>query len=445
MTQPNSKPSFNLIDGTVINHIDSGSFSGKFVTYQADGKMLVTGQGGANDLKGHIVLTRYNSDGSLDTSFNGTGTVISSIGNAFVQTVLVEADGSIAVSGRSDDSNDKLGFVLRYHSDGSLNNSPASGAFLVTAPITKSSTNTGTDVGLFRYTGSNLLDSSFGNGGGTVIDVGTYDTPRFVTAQTDGKILVAGGTATDTSSGDFLLLRYNSNGFLDNSFGVNGIVKSDFNGKDDYISSIATQADGKILVVGSSGSNATGYSMAIARYNSDGSLDTSFSGDGKLSYSFDANSDYAESVAVQADGKILVAGETLLKSSNYHYALLRLNTDGSLDTSFSDDGVVISQVSANSDFAYDVTVDAFGKILLTGGSNIMDANRQTSELALVRYNTDGTLDSTFIPVNTLDAQPNYSQNGSAVVMDNNVRIRDAELDLLNNYNAATLTLARQGG
>ena len=126
--------------------------------------------------------------------------------------------------------------------------------------------------------------------------------------QADGKIVVAG-----SSRRNFALARYNSNGSLDTSFDGDGKLTTDFGGWDEA-SSMAIQADGKIVVAGSSRDN-----FALARYNSNGSLDTSFDGDGKLTIDF-GGIDMAHSMAIQADGKIVVAGE-----SGGNFALVRLN------------------------------------------------------------------------------------------------------------------------
>ncbi len=440
MTQINSKPSFNLIDGAVITPIGLTSVSGKFVTQVGD-KILIAGQGGTNYLRGKIVISRYNNDGTLDTSFDSDGLVTSTLDNVGVQTVSVQSDGSIDITGRTDSYNIP-GFVLRYDNKGTQVSSDATGNFYVSAPV-EISADGRTDSGLFRYKSDGTLDKSFNVTGGATTDVGKFDTPRYVAKQPDGSILVA-GTTSDGTAGNFLLLSYDSNGALDKSFGNSGVVTTDFDGKDDFISSLFTQSDGKILAVGSSG-NTSGYNIAMARYHSNGSLDSSFGMDGKLTHAFEGTSDFGESVTLQSDGKILVAGETLVNSSgSYDFALLRFNQDGSLDTSFGNNGVVVTPVSANNDFAYHVAVQADGKILLTGGSNI-DAARQNSELTLIRYNSDGSLDNSVVKLNTLDANSEYILNGSAVVMDNNVRIRDAELDATNDYNGATLVLERQDG
>jgi uncharacterized delta-60 repeat protein len=206
---------------------------------------------------------------------------------------------------------------------------------------------------------------TFFNGTGkqtTAIGTGN-DQGRSVTVQADGKILVA-GTSFNGVNEDFALARYNVDGSLDTSFDTDGKVITDFAGFVDLVQSVTVQADGKILVAGSSNND-----FALARYNVDGSLDTSFGVGGKLTTDFGASTDEGFSVTVYTDGKILVAG-----SSNNDFALARYNTDGSLDTTFNTDGKVITDlislgtITSPTDIGSSVTVQADGRILMAGSS-----------------------------------------------------------------------------
>ena len=213
----------------------------------------------------------------------------------------------------------------------------------------------------------------------------------------------------------------------------------------DQAYSVAVQDDGKLLVAGSS-FNGTDFDYAIVRYNTNGTLDTSFSGDGKLTTDFGGNH-IGESVTLQSDGKILVTGRSW-NGGSYDFAVARYNNDGTLDTSFGGGaGIVTTAVAAGTDQGQSVTVQADGKIVVAGYSY----NGSDNDFALVRYNTDGTLDTTFDPgvTNTLDGNPTFVENGAAVVLDADVDISDADLDALNgglgNYDGANLTLVRNGG
>ncbi len=320
-------------DGKVITDIGAKtSDTARSVVIQEDGKILVAGVSSNN-----FAVVRYNSDGSLDTSFDNDGKVSTDIGSKTSDTgrsIAVQNDGKILVAGAS--SNNFA--VVRYNSDGSLDTD-----FNITGKVT-------TDIGS-----------------------GTTDNAYSITLQGDGKIIVAG-----SSSSNFALVRYNSDGNLDNSFGSNGKITTDIGtNSNDIAYSVSVQGDGKILVAGSSSSN-----FALVSYNIDGSLDTSFGNGGKVTTDI-GNSDIAYSIAVQNDGKIILAGK---RGSDF--ALARYNNNGSLDTSFGNGGKVITDIgSKTSDIAYGVSVQGDGKILVAGSSS--------SNFALVRYNSNGSLDTDF--------------------------------------------------
>ncbi|MCU7859034.1 MAG: DUF4347 domain-containing protein, partial [Candidatus Thiodiazotropha sp. (ex Lucinoma kastoroae)] len=237
---------------------------------------------------------------------------------------------------------------------------------------------------------------SFGIGDGTVttdINAGT-DAGRSVIVQSDGKILVAGYSSNGTST-QFTLTRYNADGNLDTSFDGDGIVTTDINvNSSDVGESVALQADGKILVAGYNVNSIHGdLEFALIRYNQDGSLDNSFDGDsgignGIVTTRISADADLGSSVTVQADGNILVAGR-----SDNRFALVRYDTDGRLDTTFDTDGIVITDISANYDVGRSVTVQADDKILVAGYS--YSSTTSSAEFMLVRYDADGSLDTTF--------------------------------------------------
>jgi uncharacterized delta-60 repeat protein len=227
------------------------------------------------------------------------------------------------------------------------------------------------------------LDPSFGNGG-IVISPGGPINPHAalgMALQADGKIVAVGYGAAGGSSWDFAVARYSTDGSPDTSFGGSGVVVTPLSNFDDFALSVAIQADGKIVVAGVGG----GGGFAVVRYNPNGSLDTTFNGTGKVFTQINA-SNYARSVATQSDGKIVVAGESY-DSSTGGFTLVRYNTNGSLDTSFDNDGIVTTKVGNAFSSAYAVAIQADGKIVAAGNSS--------GGLSLVRYNADGSLDTTF--------------------------------------------------
>jgi uncharacterized delta-60 repeat protein/LPXTG-motif cell wall-anchored protein len=245
---------------------------------------------------------------------------------------------------------------------------------------------------LVRYNTNGTLDEDFdgdtGTGNGKVTtDISGVDFGFSVAIQQDGKILVAGYTSIGGSD-DFALVRYNTNGTLDTSFDSDGIVTTNLGGNG-YGYSVAIQQDGKILVAGD-----TGGDFALVRYNTNGTLDTSFdgvtgTGNGIVTTNLGGN-DYGNSVAIQPDGKILVTGRT-----DNLIALVRYNDDGTLDTSF--EGVtgtgngIVKTLIGGSAAGNSVAIQQDGKILVAGQTQI----NGSTDYALVRYNTNGTLDNSF--------------------------------------------------
>lgn len=238
------------------------------------------------------------------------------------------------------------------------------------------------------------LDPTFA-GDGTVItdfESGSYDLGFGVTIQRDRKVVVAGLTQSSTDNA-FALVRYSADGTLDATFDGDGKVRTDFTSSSyEHAESVALQSDGKIVAAGGVHilSSGTGDDFGLARYNPDGTLDTSFDGDGKVATDFaGASTDEARSVAVQPDGKIVAAGiSESSPGSGSEFAVARYNSDGSLDTSFGGDGRVMTPISPGSEFPTDVVVQADGKLVVGGDVGSTGA-------MLVRYTADGGLDSSF--------------------------------------------------
>ena len=230
------------------------------------------------------------------------------------------------------------------------------------------------------------LDLTFGNGG--IVNTSGNHRLLFASAmaiQSDGKIVAVGEGAG--SDWDFAVVRYNTNGSLDSSFGGTGIVITPIRNFPDGALSVAIQTDGKIVAAGYSYNRPGSSSFAVVRYNTNGSLDTSFNGTGIVTTYIGNPWGLAYSVAIQTDGKIVAAGQSGNGLDN-DFALVRYNTDGSLDTSFGGTGIVITPVGNSQDRANSVAIQADGKIVAAGTSY----NDITgSGFAVVRYTTFGQL------------------------------------------------------
>lgn len=254
------------------------------------------------------------------------------------------------------------------------------------------------------------LDPTFGVNGKVTTDLpGNREQASSVAVQPDGKIVAAGTALGSSATYDFALTRYNPDGSLDPTFGGDGIVFTDFVGGTDFASDLAVLLDGKIVAAGrTSGSGTSDF--ALARYNPDGSLDAAFDGDGRITTDFVGEQDGANSVAIQADGKIVAAGiaVVLVASSSpispplspppriYDFALARYNLDGSLDPSFGTDGKVTTDIADSFDIANDADIQPDGKIVVAGSAHLPTVGRiPGGDFALARYTEDGSLDPTF--------------------------------------------------
>jgi uncharacterized delta-60 repeat protein len=333
---------------------------------QTDEKIVVAGE-----KDNTFALARYNPDGTLDTTFGTGGVVVTPIlstqTEARANAVAIQPNGKIVAAGGVKGSNDSNFAVVRYNANGSL-------------------------------------DISFSGNGKTAPDFDDGDDWAYAVAiQADGRIVVA-GEVWDVESGapddsDFGVLRFNPDGSPDSAnFGSNGWVNIGF-GDNDGARAIALQPDGKIVVAGyreqscidlcppapsgpcwTAGEN--DFDFALVRLNTDGSYDSSFSGDGKVTTGFD-EWEGACAVALQSNGKIVAAGT----QSHDAFALARYLPDGSLDTTFDGDGKLITPLSGDHSFATQVISQPDGKVVAAGmGSN---------QFALARYKTDGSLDTTF--------------------------------------------------
>lgn len=242
------------------------------------------------------------------------------------------------------------------------------------------------------------LDPTFDGDGKAITDFegGSYDVAWGLAIQRDGKVIVAGETQSPTNNNSFAIVRYNANGALDATFDGDGKVRTDFTPYSQEANAVALQGDGKIVVAGVvfvPGSG-TGSNFALARYNADGTLDTSFDADGKVVTDFALGLDWAFSVAVQSDGKIVAAGISWPSGFGpFDFAVARYNPDGSPDPSFDDDGRVVTPISAGYDTATDIEVQADGKLVVGGYAQAQVGG--DSSAVLVRYTSGGSLDSSF--------------------------------------------------
>jgi uncharacterized delta-60 repeat protein len=315
-------------------------FSGAYdaatdVAIQRDGKILVSGFSDLGLEPPNFAVARLWPNGNLDNSFSGDGKVIISFGLSDEATdqassIAVQEDDKILVAGTSD-----LNFAL------------------------------------LRLLPNGIPDIDFDTDGKVTTDLGGNDFGNDMLIQHNGKIVVAG-----SSDGDFALARYTITGTLDTDFGTAGIVTTDLGG-DDVAHGIVEQEDGMLVVVGESSGN-----FAVVRYDHFGDLDLNFDSDGVVLTDMGVGNDYAHAVALQEDGKIVVAG-----SSGIAFALARYTTTGQLDVNFDGDGRVSTIFLNGFAIAYNIAVMPDGKIVAGG--------RHANYFAVARYESSGSLDVTF--------------------------------------------------
>ncbi|MFO1008373.1 MAG: protein kinase [Planctomycetaceae bacterium] len=398
-------------DGKVTTAVGPGNDLAFSLGIQGDGKIVMGGEASDGSLA-DFALVRYHSDGSLDTTFDGDGKIALAIGDRddVGHSVELLDDGKILLAGTTDIAGQYDVAVVRFNTDGTLDTTfdgdgkkiQAIGAlddygFDVAAGrdgkiVVAGNSNNGenTDFAVARFNSDGTLDSSFDHDGpGRVVtSFGiNQDEPRQVIIA-NGKIVVAGFT-WNGSDWDLALARFNRDGTLDKTFDEDGKLTARFGSLYDMAHCVAAQRDGKLVVAGYS-NNGKDYDFAVARYNLDGSLDSTFDGDGKLTTDFENSEEVSFGVAIQDDGKIVVAGYAVVGPA-YDFALTRYNEDGSLDTTFDGDGKVTTAIGSSHDLAFSLVLQNDGKIVVAGSS----ISEGRTVFALARYRTDGSLDPTF--------------------------------------------------
>jgi uncharacterized delta-60 repeat protein len=334
--------------GFVTTDIAGAADEAHGIAIQSDGKIVVVGSArvGAND---DFAIVRYNVNGTLDTSFGTLGKVTTDIngGTDAAHGVAIQSDGKIVVVGNAALVGTDF-VVARYAANGVLDagfgangNGKVStdivggtdlarnvvlrsnGAMLVSGPVTQANDSGLDHAGLASYDANGVLDASFGTGGKVFLS--GMRVGEGLAVQRDGKIVLGGSLEVGVfpaRASQFALLRLSANGGTDSGFGVNGLVTTAFTSLGDFGRAVVLQSDDKIVVVGQS-SNQSNPDFAVARYNTDGALDTSFALDGKLIIDFFGSFDGAEGAVVQSDGNFVVGGFAR-NGARTGYALVRV-------------------------------------------------------------------------------------------------------------------------
>lgn len=407
---------------TDVQGTDDGGYA---MALQPDGKIVVGGY--AVDLANgdkEFALVRYNYDGSLDTTFGGgTGKVVTDFNGTSdrIWGVALQSDGKIVAAGETvsavfPGTNDIA--VARYNTNGTLDTSfggtgkvttdHGTGANNAAYAVAMSGTNIivagyetvsgNNDFMVARYTSAGLLDPAFGTLGVTTLGFsGFNDVARAVAIDASNNI-VLGGYASNGSDDDFAIARFTSGGVLDTSF-VAGAGKAAINifspGSADQAFGLAINpVNGLIVLAGSAYNNGTGNKdFALVRYFPTGALDGSFNG-GIVTTDFGNSPDVANSVYVRSDGVTVAGGFSRFSTSSDDFSLARYTQNGTLDTSFDSDGKLTMKISNADERAYAVAPEFDGKIVAAGFAAVAGSSPVTRNFALARFNSNGTLDST---------------------------------------------------
>ena len=230
------------------------------------------------------------------------------------------------------------------------------------------------------------LDDTFDGNGKLILDLSVGDDFLWDVAIQPGDQKIVGVGRRDPTDADWVTVRLNTDGSLDNTFSGDGLAFVDFSTGEDAANAVALQADEKIVVVGRAGG--MGGRFGIVRYNTNGTLDTTFSGDGKAATDFTSGLDFAWDVAIQPDQKIVVAGRT--GGSDGRFAVARYNANGTPDTTFSTDGKATANLTPGEDNAIALALSTDGKIVLAGF-----ASGSGGQIGLARFTANGSLDTGF--------------------------------------------------
>ena|ERR1700733_3648526 len=386
------------------------SSRGTSLAVQSNGNIVVGGAGNINNAN-NFLLMRFNTNGTLDTTFNNAGYVTTAIGtNSTVNSVAIQSSDSIVAagaatigsgcfvvaqytsSGNLDTTFNNTGIVTTSINNGASINEIAlqSNGYIIAAGASLATT-TPIQLTLSRYTTAGILDTSFGINGIVVTPIQFANNGYSVAIQPSNNFIVAGGYSTASTGREFTLVRYNTAGVLDTTFGSGGVVTTTLS-SDSVIYSLAVQSNGSIVVGGQSVSN-----FALARYTSSGALDTTFGTNGTVVSQLNSNSQI-NALTIQPNGNIVVAGFI-----GSQLAVARYLASGSLDSTFGVNGVALLDVGDNSS-ANAIELLSNGEIVVAGYSD--------ENLIVTLYQTDGVLDPSF-GTNGVTSFPNTVPSGNS--------------------------------
>jgi uncharacterized delta-60 repeat protein len=375
------------------------------------------------------------AQGDLDVDFGIGGIVTTNLvgnNNDFIKDMVTLPDGRIVVVGYIEGPVVKFALGC-YTANGSLAPNFGQGGIVTTQisdidravavaiqgnkiiVLGRSFTNVEENFfSLARYDANGNLDPTFGNGGivranlpGTVVE-GAAD---LAVQNEDGKIVVVGSTAPSGNSNLFAT-RYLADGSIDSSFGIGGIREISYQSGNPQASAVAIH-NGKVII----GGNLNGKFL-LTRLDQNGFDDLSFNAQGTIVISFpNSGNSILSAIAVQADGKIVLAGTTITNQGS-DFAMSRVSSFGFIDGNFGNQGRVVTDFDGDADTGEAVTIQADGKIVVVGRASDADPSDGPNAFAVARYNPNGSLDQGFNNGGKIKTPFNDFPNVGAVVVKN---------------------------
>lgn len=407
--------------------------------------------------------------GDLDAGFGTGGKALTNFldGEDVPSAVSIQPDGKIVVAGYAQDSSGigsgRYLAVSRYNPDGSpdltfgvagkaihdfgfLGFTVAmtiqdDGKIVVVGTIDQLFGNS--DFAVFRLDPNGSPDPTFGVNGTVTTDFfGSYDGATAVSVQSDGKLVVAGLVQNAGLPTDFAVARYHSNGDLDQSFGTGGKVTTDFGGQADIAHDLAIQPDGKIVVAGV----ADVSNIGVARYETNGDIDILFGNSGTVSSNGYGSQDLGHAVAVQADGKIVVGGKADDAGTTGDFFLIRYDPSGDPDQSFGSEGKVTTDFFGFGEVINDIVIQDDGKIVAVGLVTVWaDLSGGDLDFGIARYETNGDLDLSFGSGGKVTTPILDSEAAEAAAIDSNCNIVVAGFSSPPNSSDVDFALVRYDG
>ena len=344
-------------DGLVVADINSGNDDDNFLVIQQDGKIITGGDNVkfTNFPSYTFSCFRFNTDGTPDVGFGTGGSFNDFVRGAYYSYsgLFLQGDGKLLAESDLNDGT-TASFISRFNANGTpdvaygqngIFTLPSGSGGVYFQPDGKllrldySSTNNG-DIMLLRYNPDGTPDANFGNGGVVISDFGGNEAASVAGFQADGKIVI-GGFSRDNNGSDWLIVRYNTDGSVDHSFGTNGYVRTNIE-IEDNVQAITFAPDGKILLAGNGYIYPPDFSffhsdVLLARLNTDGSFDASFGQQGKIIID-KAPNDFVGALQVQNDNKIIFTRYESSGGNSQSIFIERVNADGSTDNNFGQNG-----------------------------------------------------------------------------------------------------------